>query len=74
MKSEKSLLCYLLIALVIAAFLLRAWLDHFSMSLSIDRELQRIIEVVKHSGMAGPLVIIAAAIVFSPLPCLEHNL
>lgn len=56
---------------MIAVFLLWIWLYHFSMPLSLDWEPQRIVEVVKRSGMAGPLVIIAAiatAIVFSPLP------
>ncbi|GAB3530709.1 TVP38/TMEM64 family protein [Photobacterium alginatilyticum] len=71
MKSGKSLLYYLLIIIVIALFLLWVWLYHFSMPQSLDWDPQRIVEVVKHSGMAGPLVIIAAiatAIVFSPLP------
>lgn len=72
MKSKKSLLRYILIILVVAAFLLWGWLDHFSMPLSINLgDPQKVIELTRRSGLAGPLVIIvtiAMAIVFSPLP------
>ena len=68
----KRLLRYGLIALMVGAFLLWSWLDHFSWPAGIDwRDHQAIIDLARESGMAGPLVIVtlmAAAIVFSPLP------
>lgn len=68
----KKVLRYTLIVFVISAFLLWSWLDHFSLSSSFDwSDPQVIIDFARQSGMAGPLVIVAAmsvAIVFSPLP------
>ncbi|MEH6472761.1 MAG: TVP38/TMEM64 family protein [Halopseudomonas sp.] len=68
----KRVLRYALIAFVVSAFLLWSWLDHFSLSSRFDwSDPQVIIDFARQSGMAGPLVIVAAmtaAIVFSPLP------
>ncbi|MFT5721326.1 MAG: putative membrane protein YdjX (TVP38/TMEM64 family) [Motiliproteus sp.] len=68
----KRVLRYVLLVLVVSAFLLWSWLDHFSFSSRFDwSDPQVIIELARQSGMAGPLVIVAvmsAAIVFSPLP------
>ncbi|MEH6650329.1 MAG: TVP38/TMEM64 family protein [Motiliproteus sp.] len=68
----KRVLRYALMVFVVSAFLLWSWLDHFSLSFSFDwSDPQVIIDLARQSGMAGPLVIVAAmsaAIVFSPLP------
>tara|TARA_R110002167_G_scaffold208253_1_gene412291 strand:+ start:14068 stop:14730 length:663 start_codon:yes stop_codon:yes gene_type:complete len=68
----KRVLRYASIVFVVSVFLLWSWLDHFSLSSSFDwSDPQVIIDLARQSGMAGPLVIVAAmsaAIVFSPLP------
>ncbi|SFG52979.1 TVP38/TMEM64 family protein [Neptunomonas qingdaonensis] len=72
MKPVLTAFRYLLITLVVAAFFLWGWLDHFSVQLPIDwTNPQLIIDYARNSGFIGPLVIIgsmAVAIVFSPLP------
>ena len=69
---NKPLLRYALLVLAIGAIVFWLWTDLTGVKAPFDwRDPQQIIELIRHSGMAGPLIIIstmAVAVVLSPLP------